>query len=542
MSTEISRVLSLSSVVSTPVDWSQICTAPGFTLRPVQERALAHVQQCQGGLFPIGVGHGKTVIALLSGAVLGVERAIVLVAPATVPHFEAELARLRKHFRIPETHIVSWGKLSQPTADEWFAQFDAQTRTCIVADEAHYVRSTASARTKRLGRWLKQRDDWPFVALSGTLTTRRLSDFAHLAARALREHSPVPRDRSWQTWDAVLAGEYTTPADWGVHCRPLIEWASLPFGKDFGTVRDSLTKAFALRLSTCAGVVTTQDSSCPSSLYLVQYRPSLRVENLWRKAEEVARTARDPDGVELFSEADVAIAARRLCFGYSYRWEWNGPVDREWLDARQAWARTCRRLLTYHSRAGFDSRLLVENEARRRHSLGSMENWVHDWAAWNAVSSRPAPDTVVSWDTTAVIEALLAKARQEGPCIIWYDDTPVADLLQQLGVRVIRAGGRMPYDGLEVALSIRAHGAGLNLQAWNRQVFACAPANGTRYEQVLGRTHRAGQQADEVWAWVPAWARPLSRALEAAREDAQWIEKVTQNSQKLNLACYLEER
>ena len=85
-----------------------------------------------------------------------------------------------------------------------------------------------------------------------------------------------------------------------------------------------------------------------------------------------------------------------------------------------------------------------------------------------------------------------------------------------------------------IALSIRAHGVGKNLQAWKEQVVLSPPSSGGAWEQLLGRTHRAGQQADEVKVTVVQTYYPQSNALLQAQTDARHIEETTGNVQKLN--------
>ncbi len=61
------------------------------------------------------------------------------------------------------------------------------------------------------------------------------------------------------------------------------------------------------------------------------------------------------------------------------------------------------------------------------------------------------------------------------------------------------------------------------------------PANGATFEQLLGRTHRAGQTADAVW-----WDYfDFGDALKRAKAGAEYIEATHGSPQKLNLATFL---
>jgi hypothetical protein len=46
--------------------------------------------------------------------------------------------------------------------------------------------------------------------------------------------------------------------------------------------------------------------------------------------------------------------------------------------------------------------------------------------------------------------------------------------------------------------SIASNAEGRNLQGWSNNLITSCPPNGSQIEQLLGRTHRDGQEADEV--------------------------------------------
>ena len=550
-SSEGARIASLPTSNPSQIFWldfPQQFQRPNCTvsLRPIQIDALKSIGVVQGGLLPIGVGHGKTIISLLAGTVLGVDLAIVFVQPKTIDYVRETLAEVQQSFYVPETRIVSWGLLSQPNAHAWLdslsAEVKAGRRVSIFADEAHNLRNFAAARTRRLMNWLTAHPSVFFVAASGTLTSRRLSDYGHLASRALGQCSPVPHGAELHVWDRVFAREAQSAADLA-SVAPLWEWAGntdkLAFPLSDGQ-HTRLCVSLGARLATCPGVVLTQDQSCAASLYIVQWNLATNAtKTLWRRAEEVAKTYRDPNGEELADDSEVARAAKRLVFGYYYQWAWDGDPDYEWMEARSTWAAKVRWLIEKYAQPGFDTRGLIEAEAARRLRQSSAEGWVREYATWKEIEKRSQPRTVAKWVDTGIVEAIASKADEEAPCIVWYDEEAMGDALEACGMLVKRAGEDPPAVAQTVALSLRSHGVGLNLQAWSRQIFACVPAGGGVWEQTLGRTHRQGQQADEVWAWVPAWAGNLRQALKTAREDAEWIERTTQNPQKLLAATFV---
>jgi hypothetical protein len=74
------------------------------------------------------------------------------------------------------------------------------------------------------------------------------------------------------------------------------------------------------------------------------------------------------------------------------------------------------------------------------------------------------------------------------------------------------------------------------LQRWSRNLVVAPPTSGKAWEQLLGRTHREGQQADEVSFEVFLPIQELKDCFERARADAKYLEETYGNRQKLNYA------
>jgi hypothetical protein len=96
------------------------------------------------------------------------------------------------------------------------------------------------------------------------------------------------------------------------------------------------------------------------------------------------------------------------------------------------------------------------------------------------------------------------------------------------------AGAVLKLTGKERALlTIRSHGTGKNLQMFNRNLVANPPSGGAEWEQLLGRTHRQGQVADEVTVEVYRHTQPFREAIETARELSAYIQGAFGATQKL---------
>ena len=86
-------------------------------------------------------------------------------------------------------------------------------------------------------------------------------------------------------------------------------------------------------------------------------------------------------------------------------------------------------------------------------------------------------------------------------------------------------------------LSARAHSQGKNLQVWGNQIISNPLSDGARYEQLLGRCHRTGQQRSNVTATVYTH-RVFNAAIVQAKLSARYIENTTEQEQRLNYGLW----
>jgi hypothetical protein len=240
---------------------------------------------------------------------------------------------------------------------------------------------------------------------------------------------------------------------------------------------------------------------------------------------------------ELEDAMALARVARQIALGFYYRWAWrDGVKDHEWLEARAGWHRAVRTLLQ-RSREGYDSPLLLARAAQR----GDLNrDALNAWTAWDAVRARPEPPTVAVWlDEFAVAAA--AEWLVEAPGIVWCEHTAFGVALSYRTNLPYHGGGtteavRNIRGDCSVLLSIKAHSEGHdNLSVFARNLVTSPPSSGKAWEQMLGRTHRQGQRAEEVTVDVWTHTDEMRSALEAARASAEYIQQTQGNQQKL---CY----
>ena len=82
--------------------------------------------------------------------------------------------------------------------------------------------------------------------------------------------------------------------------------------------------------------------------------------------------------------------------------------------------------------------------------------------------------------------------------------------------------------------SVAAHGEGKNLQHHHsNNLIVASPSSGKKWEQLLARTHRHGQKAEEVNAEINLHAEELAASMRKAFGDAKYLEHTLGNRQKL---------
>ena len=559
------RIVRLPRAAPTDVDMTPYVALPHGTMKlfPLQSEALYAIHLYKGLLGIIGVGHGKSLIALLAGTILGSKRAVILAPASTISQMHRTMAEARGHFAMTETRILSYDILSRPEGSrllEDSLRGIAPSELVLVADEAHKVKRKESARTMRVLRFVARHPQVRFVALSGTMTSKSIKDFAHLADMALRERSPVPQDKHHlRAWSECLdVGGKPNPSDWTT-IAPLweAEYPSTSVHQAAGASRLGLIRrAFQSRLRSAPGVVASTEGSLGTSLRI----RALDLEVPQAVQDALAGVEADgilPDGEVLEDDLAVWRARRQISQGFYYVWDWpDGVVDEEWLTARRTWFGFVRKELKDGAREGYDSPALVEREVAHRYSMGCAGRMFstgqpvspieYALVDWQRVKDRPAPPTKPVWierpevhNDRFFVDRVVEQARSLlAPVIIWYEDQAVADELDK-HVKVYRRGETPNINEAPVcAAGIQAHGTGLDLQAWSNMVVLCPPAGGYAWEQLLGRLHRVGQDADEVTCWTYQHTRPFVEAVIKACGDAEYIQYSTGNVQKLKIADY----
>lgn len=550
-------------------------------LLPTQAWALYEGDMMGGLLGPIGVGHGKTLLDLLMAMVVGAKRAVLLLPPELKQQLlEVDWHFYGQHWKLPNLagqtvteyhpgrpmlYVIAFSELSGAKNSDILTQLAPDV---VIIDEAHRVANRTAARTKRLNRFLRDFPETRVFAWSGTLTKKGIADYAHLAGSALREGSPVPL-------------HFPTVEEWAAHLDPVK--IRTPVGALRQLTKDGkgscAREGFQARLISTMGVVSSGDTASSQASLTIRERKvkavPLAVREALERFEAGAKVGawQRPDGEELVDALSAARCARELSCGFFYRWRWprGEPVAviESWLEARKEWHKELREKLK-KAKAQMDSPLLCtkaairwqkgyvhierDDEGREKkrvvippHSRsGPLPTWeaLH-WERWEEERDNAKPETEAVWlDDFLVDDAV--DWLVEGPGLLWYEFNAYADRIharaKARGIKnfVFVGPGEESNDYLLTAkgderlvISSRAHGTGKNLHMFTRSLVTNPGSDGAGWEQLLGRTHRNGQLADEVTFEVYRHTEPFRNAVDRARELSAHIEGTFGVTQRL---------
>ena len=202
------------------------------------------------------------------------------------------------------------------------------------------------------------------------------------------------------------------------------------------------------------------------------------------------------------------------------------------MQARKAWSRFARKILS-HSRT-------LDSEKQVRDSYPEQPELLE----WQRVQDDFKPNTVAVWlDDFALRYCAEWAERRAG--IIWTEHVPFGERLgRDFGLAYYGRRGRSstgayiedhPADRALVA-SFASNHRGKNLQAWAYNLITSCPANGLQAEQLIGRTHREGQDADEVVFDILTLCAEHVGAFWQAVSDSEFVQQSTGSEQKLLLA------
>jgi len=545
-------------------------------LRPIQAASLADAHDLGGLLAPIRVGDGKTLLTFLLPMVIpGIQRPTLLLRASLVEKTWREFKILAQHWATHPCYttrkgfddcVITYEKLGRHTGREKLTQ---RRPDLLMADEAHRLKNRQAACTKRVERFVIANPETVFCAMSGTITTRSIHDYWHLAYWALRHHTPLPRVHAeMEKWAEALDEKKTSDVsrrDPGV----LMQFCTEEERQSVATIkrtapigrtqqmpvlhfREKLKVArngYQRRLRQSPGVICSPDKGIPCSL-LIRRCDVDPGEAARKKLQEFRESMEDPNGDLVTTPMDMWRHARELACGFYYKWD--PPPPEHWMTARRSWSWSVRNILFqdgifYHQYQNLflDSPMQV--------GLAIHDGKISDpgvlkaYERWQEVKNDYKINTVAEWVDDSTLKYCLGWMIQNESGIVWTEHVAFGErLAAEMGTGFCGRHGKdangkaiEDYNGAPVVASVAANAEGRNLQAWNRNLVVTAKPTGALWEQLLGRTHRPGQEGDTVYCdWICA-CDEQNAGFHQLMADARYIQDTTGQNQKLLYADHV---
>ena len=437
-------------------------------------------------------------------------------------------------------YIMPYSLLSTEDTD---FMLNAISPGCIILDEAHNVKNPRAARTRRLMRYLTEKAP-QLCALSGTITKKSIRDYGHLISHALKGNSPLPLEPVMiDEWAAALDAD-ADPGDAQTgQIKPLLYWFQEHFPEeDIRSHVAGYRQAYNRRLNTCPGVVMTGDNEIGVSL-AIENLPVKdtgegfdRLEELIDQVEELWRT---PSGDEIEFGFHKWRYLFELSAGFYHHLCWptveqlaKRPTYRNYTDeeiegvlqlaqehhaALQNYHRVLRQFIKHCAKPGLDTPMQIGLEMKRN---GAKNVWGELYEAWMeardlAFDDMPERMSIPTPVCDYKIRHAVKWAKNHKRGLVWFHHKAMgrwaAEAMQEAGIEnAVWCPSESDRTGMDtfvvdpknkdkiLVCSMNGHGTGKNMQHFKDQLFMQFPRDSSLVEQVIGRTHRTGQTADEL--------------------------------------------
>ena len=324
---------------------------------------------------------------------------------------------------------------------------------------------------------------------------------------------------------------------------------------------EAVRKAYQRRFVSTPGIISTLDDQVACSLTITQV--DLNLDHMGEHFKKLREDGVTPDDHPWMEASELWRHARELVCGFYYRW--NPRPPQSWLIPRKRWYKFVRDAIKDSQR--YDSEKQVKTACElwytdQKHGLNPfvMEpvittqedgclieriESIDAYATWKAVENTFIPNQEPVWISDTVLR-YASQWLTDNTGIAWVEHITVGERLAEMsGYRYYGEGGKSK-DGRDIMdermsaiASIRACGEGQNLQHFNKNLIVSCPTSGGVWEQMVSRTHRDGQEADEVTFEVIMGCKEAVVGFHNAMKDAKFIQDSIGASQKLLYADVL---
>lgn len=444
---------------------------------------VTEVDAPQGVISLTGVGSGKLLQSVLIGPVLKKKNVLLIVPLKSLEDTKREIIRWTT--AIPEIakqnlQVVASNELSlQKTKDVLF-HFNP---SIIVIDEAQDFKDIDAARTKRLLKYLVNNLSCRLFVLSATLITPNVKDYFHLVYFVCRDNSPL--SYYTETVDAYQA-LYDNELERGNVLQTYIFNTLNRFpGK---TARDKLS----YRLYQTKNIVSSKEQSTNVDLILTEFSYDSPLINA--AIAKLAEDWQDPSGRLLVNIVEKTVVEDFLNVGLypTYEYSLASEQKTKFFELRRECEKILRTNIKYLRTVDSvrELKMLAAEKVIKEKDIRIMSEYE------DAKKEYSVKVTIVELDVVPLINRLKKFMQDFDNCIFWVQHIEVGKMLSRyLGIPFLNGKKREPDERQRhIILSVKAYYAGKNLQAWNVNVLVEYTSNALIIEQLIGRTHRQGQQ------------------------------------------------
>jgi len=454
-----------------------------------------------GGVAFWPVGTGKFLATALAPTVMNCERPAICVPASLRDATWRRLDEAGKHFHIHDNIDVF--SYSQISTNRDFLEIQAYD--LISFDECHKLALAESGRTKRVFRYAEEskREDeraLQIIMLSGTMMKREFTELAPLLELAVgSKNCPLPLDwRELEHWQRAANGE----------C-------------DGGALGDDPTAMIAERIHATEGIISVTGIELPFSLniYKSEWEASTMVKDAIRNLH---KTWTRPDGFELTDIVEVYRVERQLASGFFYKWKSPGPEP--WMKARKEYNARLRTVRGCDTPGEADVKLKEWGDKKRE--------------AWFDIKGTFEPEQEAVWFDESLMLYVIKNLLKGKFDVFWTSHTAVLDYIHNICSNLVVYGDAT--DRVDpCVLSIKKNGTGKDLEQFSKPLIDPSFMTGRDMEQLLGRHHRLGQEADEVEATLLQHTNALRQDFKKQKSDVANFSRLTRNTAKLTIATHV---
>lgn len=558
---ELQRVLALPTSGPCPVSQQELTEelgGDGMTLRVGQTLVLVDLYEWNGVLARLPVGEGKTLPGYLAPQLMGASRPLQLVPGELRFKTERDYEKLKQFW--PDQPMITLQRCKQlarnkrgsdQALDHWPAgamllvsyeevSIDPTLLLraepdLVVGDECHRLKNLSSGCTRHVRDWRRAHPDVPLLLMSGTITQRSLKDFAHMLEWTHgRLRMPLPAlQHELTNWARAVDEKVEVRADPGC-----LKYFLPPKFRKPGARKPDLSdfrRAISNRIFSTPGCIRTKSKECNASL-IIRVKRQRVSKNVATLIKRVQSDKRDWHGMEL-TPPEIWRHTQTLALEFHYEWEKPGPD--EWMKRRASWKRQVREILE-NDWPGLTTEKHVASAVLR----GEFPE--RRYRRWKEIEPTFKPKTKTVWHSTKVLEEIIAEAKKGNTDVwVWVLFQAVGKKLSELtGWDYFHSKGMCGKKFIEdhrsgpAIVSFRSNLIGKNLQHFNRNIYTTPITTGDGWEQSLGRTHRSGQQADEVDNTL--FAGYTGKDFQQALSDAIFHRDMNDEESKLGLADVIE--